>query len=139
MEGIWIIIFIIAMLFQIFKKIGEVKTDLPKGRQGQELPPIFSEGPLPWEMDEPEDEGLGPLARQETERPDSARETAWADKLEMGKNERTVPQSGGKEKEEQTVTGEFLPLMDSYNIVNGIIMSELLQPPKSKRRISRNF
>jgi len=74
LEGIWIIIFIIAMLFQIFKKIGEVKTDLPKGRQGQELPPIFSEGPLPWEMDEPEDEGLGPLARQETERPDSARE-----------------------------------------------------------------
>lgn len=133
MEGIWILIFVVVMIFKAFKKITEVKTNLPKDWQDKELPPVFREVPFPWEMteesEEPEGESFEPM------------NTTWAEKIEMGKNppKKAVPESGGKVKQEQSSAGEFLPLMDSNNIVNGIIMSELLQPPKCKRRIPKLY
>lgn len=133
------------MLFKAFKKISEVKTNLPKDWQGEELPPVFREVLFPWEMDddESEDPRSVPITRQEPERPAPPPEPTWAEKIGMGKTKTSVKradlQSGGKVKQEQSVPGEFLPLMDSYNIVNGIIMSELLQPPKCKRTIQKRY
>lgn len=138
MEGIWIIIFILVMIFKAFKKISEVKANLPKDWQSEGPPPVFREMPFPWEMDEPEEENLDPITVQEPEQPVPRRETTMTEFV-MGKTlvEKVGIKPRGKVEQEQSVTGALMPLMDSDNIVNGIIMAELLQPPKCKQRIPK--
>ncbi|MDT3698393.1 MAG: hypothetical protein RO469_03105 [Thermincola sp.] len=144
MESIGILVFIVFMIFNLIGKISETKAKVPKERQGRKVPPVLRDIPVPWEMpyeaEEPDEVKYDPRTYPQPEVSVEPREHAIAEadrpKTSAGK---LVTKAGGSIKQDPSFTGELLPLMDSTNIVNGLIVAELLKPPKCKRRIPKTF
>lgn len=144
MESIGILIFIVFMVFNLIGKISETKAKVPKERQGRKVPPVLRDIPVPWEMpyeaEEPDEVKYDPRTYHEPELPTQVREHSMAEveRLKTFAGE-VVPKPGGSNKQDRSFTGEFMPLMDSTTLVNGLIVAELLKPPKCKRRIPKTF
>ncbi|PKM47834.1 MAG: hypothetical protein CVV03_01245 [Firmicutes bacterium HGW-Firmicutes-8] len=138
MEGsIWVIIFVLAILFRAFRKFSDVKGNLPRDWEGEQLPPILREMVFPWDLTEDSEEASpGPITgKAPEERIPGLDETPAAETgpgITLGE---TLDQALVRAvNQEQNVPGELLPLFDSYNIINGIIVAELLHPPKCRQR-----
>ena len=130
MESLWVIIIVAALFFKIFGKLnnlkektpGEWKNKIPREWRETGLPPILQEMGFPW--DEPEEEA--PKAQ-------SQKLAEWQlDEVEaeVPKPVPAAPKAAAFGQDEQ---GYSLQVMDRQLLLNGIIFSELLQPPLSKR------
>lgn len=146
MEAIWIIFVIIAVIMRILKA-GDFKGKLPEDWGDNKIPPIFKDWEFPWE-DEPEPDKEPP--RQQPVR--------MGNEVSKQKEQVTGGFSGDTninvsaaetqhesayavtEQDSKSADTDFVshPLLNTDTIINGIIMSELLQPPKSKRPGWRN-
>lgn len=146
MEAIGIIIFIVFMLLRVFSKLPEIKQKLPRGWE-QEFPPIFRDIGFPWgEQNMPgqvEDRptpvrNTGPTYELAAETQQPARVWALSQDIEHQESEaprETVIDSPAADA--FTLQSEQGLLLDEQAVLNGIIFSEILSPPKSKRLIFR--
>lgn len=156
MEGLWIIIIIVALVYRALSKVGEIsgemKNRLPEG-EDKRYPPVIKDWGFPWEEDD-EWGGEGEYYTEPREkRVQSSQNTAGNASVESPRENATgipdeITEAGSKEsamelpaylQQENGVAGiEKQPLLDYAGLINGLILSELLQPPKS-RRLRRRF
>lgn len=132
MDAIWIIIVIIAVIMR-FLKIEDFKGKLPEDWGDKKIPPIFKDWEFPWD-DEPElDEEIP------KKRPVRMQNEVLEQGGSPGENQSATAYDVKEPHLESTDTAfGGHPLLTSDTIITGIIMSELLQPPKSKRPGWRN-
>ncbi len=150
MEGLWIIIVIVVLVFRVLNKAGEItgemKERLPEVLGEKQLPTVFKDWGFPWEED---DEGdgenrWGEYAKAPEKGVDSLRNTVNNTVIENPMEDQTGiilaanTQTRTELQPEKEAGLPNHPLLDSESIVNGIILSELLQPPKAKR-LGRRF
>lgn len=156
MELLWVIIIVAAIFFRIFGKLtdlkekipGEWKDKVPREWRDTGLPPVFREMGFPWDEEQEED----PAMVEEKAEP-AGRNAAGAGAHTMAGEPRklaewqldeigeevpaaapeppaNVPQTAVAG---QGQAGYNLPVMDKQVLLNGIIFSEVLQPPRYKR------
>lgn len=146
MDAIWIIIVIIAVIMRVLK-VEDFKGKLPKDWGDKKIPPIFKDWEFPWD-DEPEpDEELPhnqPVRMQnEVSKQDEQVTGGFSGKSNINVSPGEAQYETAYNVEEpnsniaDTAFGRH-PLLNTDTVINGIIMSELLQPPKSKRPGWRN-
>ena len=136
METIWVIIIVAAVLFKVFGKINDLKGNIPGERRNKvpgewrkiELPPIFRELGFPWEDSEEEAPMAQPQkpAKRQLDGMEAVQEIPAA----IPEPITAAPQAAALGPDE---LGYSLQVMDKQQVLNGIIFSELLQPPLSKR------
>lgn len=135
MEGIWVVIFVIAAFFQLFNKFYEKKGNESRQWRPREVRPIFD---VIHEMDEA---ATSEYTYTKKQRDNIVR----VPKNQKGSIERVAEDQRGSlvqatvciAKQEQNVTDNAQSFVAATNIINGIIMAEILQPPKCKRRSQR--
>lgn len=136
MEALWVIIAVAVVFFKVFGKLndmkektpGEWKNKIPREWRETGLPPILREMGFPW--DEPEEEApkaqSEKLAEWQLDEMEAVQEVPAA----APKPVTAAPKAAALGPDEQ---GYSLQVMDKQLVLNGIIFSELLQPPLSKR------
>ncbi len=122
------------MIYRAYQKAIGVKKDAQQDWEDEEMMPEERKVFYPWEdtsyawTSEPAGKKVRefiPRAPEDSETLAKSIEQRQADQLPQKPPAKMVPV--------QNEPGQFLPQLDSHNLINGIILSELLQPPKCKR------
>ncbi len=133
MEALWIIIFIVFVLLRAFSKIPNLKEKMPKDWENTGIPPILRDMEFPWDEHprRPGDVRKQPGQKQRPAAPKTppVKEPGRPVKPEV------VRDMQGAEVRQQDACREphWFPPVDSRSVINGIIFTELLQPPRCKR------
>lgn len=147
MEAIWMIIFIAALIFQAISKISGSKGKLPRQwepvklpGQGQTkepkkwddgmFPPVLKDWEFPWD-DSQWDEVSSKEQSSQNKKPEPKK------RKEVTASSKTLTDRGlNRENVNQRDNTEYRPelSLNSGDVLNGLIISELLQPPKCKRK-----
>lgn len=146
MDAIWIIIVIIAVIMK-FLKVEDFKGKLPEDWEDKKIPPVLKDWGFPWD-DEPEpDEELPQKQPVRIKGALSQREEQVTTGADGDSGMNVNPGETQYERAEDLIKPNLKnmetsfaahPLLNTDTVISGLIMSELLQPPKSKRPGWRN-
>jgi len=143
-EALWVFIFIVFVLLRVFSRIPDLKDKIPKDWEKTGIPPILKDMGFPWDNTAPgrtapgkpggASEKPAPKRRTITEKAPVAKVPGQT-KLEAPATTVEFPEAPPAKVSPPDGCGEQhgLPLTDCQAVLNGIIFSELLQPPKCKR------
>lgn len=143
MDALGLIIFIIFVLFKALGKIPDIKDKLPKDWENK-FPKDWQENwPQEWQFpwnDDDDDAVEADAAKPEGHEP--RREIGLEQTKESYEPvhfEGTPPEQEQRGAEVAATKKELTPhpIINSQSLLNGIIMSEVLQPPKCRRRVTR--
>lgn len=132
MESLWGVIFVIFVLLRLFNKMPELKEKLPKDWGDKKLPPIFEEMGFPWDEDETVEPQPLEVAKKKAKTDKKIVETKGR---KQGRPEKYAPADNRPSvfADNNDEDLNWFPELNQEAVVHGIIISELLRPPKALR------